>query len=245
MANYQTHLTGGVLVGAAAALLSGGLGMVTAVEMPFIALVGTWGGLAPDLDSDNSRPIQIMFAYATVVVPFVALWRMPFLYDTLLEAVAAWIIIASIVRGPICLALKKLTVHRGIFHSIPAALIFGCLGFLLSGRRVDDVPLQTAVGVSAAAGYLAHLILDEVWSVDFEGRRLKKSFGTALSLWESNNRAAMVAAYVLLLFLGMLTWEGLGGRRPEGLWEDNLGDAPMQWAQGAWRWMMGALESIL
>lgn len=244
MANYQTHLTGGVLVGAAAALASGGLGMATAVEMPFVALVGTWGGLAPDLDSDNSRPVQIMFTYATLVVPCVALWRLPFLYDTLFEAAAAWIIIAALVRGPLCLALKKLTEHRGIFHSIPAALIFGCLGFLWSGRRVDDVPLQTAMGISATAGYLTHLVLDEIWAVDFEGKRLKKSFGTALSLW-SSSLPVTALAYGLLLVLGGLTWEGLGGSRPEGLWADHLGDAPIRWVEDAWQWLMSRLEVLL
>ena len=244
MANYQTHLTGGVLIGSAAAMVAGGLGMITAVEMPFVALVGTWGGLAPDLDSDNSRPVQIMFTYATVIVPFVALWRFPFLHETLITGVAAWIIIAAIVRGPICLALKRLTVHRGIFHSIPAAMIFGCLGFLWSGRRVDDVPLQTAMGLSAQAGYLTHLVLDEIWAVDFEGRRLKKSFGTALSLW-SKNRIVTVIAYSLLLVMGGLTWEGMGGQRPEGLWADHLGDAPIELAQQTWRWLVALVESML
>ncbi|MFT5683905.1 MAG: membrane-bound metal-dependent hydrolase YbcI (DUF457 family) [Myxococcota bacterium] len=244
MANYQTHLTGGVLIGAAAALISGGLGMVTAVEMPFVALVGTWGGLAPDLDSDNSRPVQIMFTYATIIVPCVALWRFPFLHDTLLQGAISWIIIASIVRGPICLALKRLTVHRGIFHSIPAALIFGCLGFLWSGRRVDDVPLQSAMGLSAAAGYFTHLMLDEIWAVDFEGRRLKKSFGTALSLWVPS-KPVTVLAYVLLVVLGGLTSEGLGGNRPEGLWSDNLGDVPIEAVQTAWKWLLSRLETVL
>ena len=244
MANYQTHLTGGVLIGAAAALVSGGLGMVTAVEMPFIALIGTWGGLAPDLDSDNSRPIQIMFTYATIVVPTVALWRLPILHDTVLMGAISWIIIAALVRGPIFMAFKKLTVHRGIFHSIPAALIFGCLGFLWSGRRVDDVSLQTAVGISATAGYLTHLVLDEIWAVDFEGRRLKRSFGTALSLWVSS-KAITALAYGILLVVGGLTWEGLGGIRPEGLWSDHLGDTPIQWANGVWRWLVSGLESVL
>ena len=63
MANYQTHLTGGVLIGVAAALVSGGLGMITAAEMPFVALVGTWGGLAPDLDSDTSRPMPVSYTH--------------------------------------------------------------------------------------------------------------------------------------------------------------------------------------
>jgi membrane-bound metal-dependent hydrolase YbcI (DUF457 family) len=244
MANYQTHLTGGVLIGAAAALVGAGLGMITAVEMPFVAMVGTWGGLAPDLDSDNSRPVQIMATYATIITPCVALWRLPFLHETLLRGVVSWIIIAAIVRGPICLALKRLTEHRGIFHSIPAALIFGCLGFLWSGRRVDDIPLQTAVGLSAAAGYFTHLVLDEIWAVDFEGRRLKRSFGTALALW-SPSKLTTALAYAILVILAGLTWEGLGGTRPEGLWSEYLGDAPINLAQSLWQGLISWLESVL
>lgn len=222
MANYQTHLTGGVLVGTAAALLAGGLGLATAAEMPFVALVGVWGGLAPDLDSDSSRPMQIMTDYATLIVPSVILWRIPWLHAEIPRAVVAWLLIAAFVRWPVCLAFKRFTEHRGMFHSIPAALIFGCLAFLLAARRVDDIPLQSATGISATAGYFTHLLLDELWSVDFEGRRIKRSFGTALSLW-SRSRAATGFTYLLLAVVGTLTWEGLGGHRPEGLLSLALG----------------------
>ena len=243
MANYPTHLTGGVLIGAAASLAAAALGMISAAEMPFVAMVGTWGGLAPDLDSDGSRPTQLMFAYATVVVPSVLLWRLPVLHDTLPRALAAWIIIAAIVRGPLFLLFRKLTKHRGIFHSIPAALIFGGLGFLWSGR-VNDVDLQIATGASAAAGYLTHLVLDEVYSVDFEGRRIKRSFGTALALW-APSWGATALAYGLLGLVGLLTWEGLGGRRPEGIWADSFGDAPLLWLESAMVWLEGALTGWL
>ena len=235
MADYQTHLHGGVAFGIAAAIVAGAQGMVTAAEMPFIAMVGVWGGLAPDLDSDSSRPIRIMRDYATVVAPTVLLWRLPVLQETLPRAVASWMLLAALVRWPVCALFTRSTKHRGIFHSIPAAMIFGCLAFLLAGRRNDDVPLQIATGVSAMGGYLTHLTLDEVWSVDFEGRRVKRSFGTALCL-TANNKTATVLAYALLALLGLLTFDGLGGRRPEGLWADNLGDAPIIWAQSVWSW---------
>lgn len=243
MADYQTHLTGGVITGIAAALVAGGQGMITAAEMPFVAMVGAWGGLAPDLDSDSSRPIRIMTDYATLVVPTVLLWRLPVLHESLYRAFASWIILAALVRWPLMGLFKKATVHRGIYHSIPAAAIFGCIAFLLAGRHNDDVPLQTATGLAAAAGYLTHLLLDELWSVDFEGRRIKKSFGTALALG-SSSKTATGLAYALLAVVGLMTWEGLGGRRPEGIWADSMGDAPLQWAQYGWAWLEQRLEAF-
>jgi hypothetical protein len=34
-----------------------------------------------------------------------------------------------------------------------------------------------------AAGYLSHLVLDEIYSVDVRNVRIKSSFGTALKFW--------------------------------------------------------------
>ncbi len=51
-------------------------------------------------------------------------------------------------------------------------------------------------------GYLSHLLLDEIYSVEWHrGRlRLKKSFGTALKLW-SRNRLSNLSVYAKLLIL--------------------------------------------
>lgn len=243
MADYQTHLTGAVIVGSATAFAATILGLCAPIEAPFVAIVGVWGGLAPDLDSDNSRPLRIVFSYASVIVPTVFLWRLPVLTETWLRALGAWIVIATLVRWPVCWVFQRLTVHRGIFHSIPAALIFGGVAFLLAGRRLDDVPLQTAIGISAITGYLTHLILDELWSVDFEGRRIKASFGTALALW-APSKVSTGLAYAVLVFVGLLTWEGLGGQRPEGLWATHLGDAPLQWVRHGWVWIEQQIHTL-
>jgi hypothetical protein len=53
-------------------------------------------------------------------------------------------------------------------------------------------------------GYLVHLALDELSSLDLEGRRLRRSFGTALKPWSPTDPAsslAMAAALGLLLWL--------------------------------------------
>lgn len=244
MADYQTHLNGGVVFSFAASLLAASQGLITIAEMPFIAMVGVWGSLAPDIDSEHSRAVRIMRDYATVIVPTVLLWRFPILHENLQRTAASWLLLAAVVRWPLFTIFQRSTVHRGIFHSIPAAAIFGCLAFLLAGRRSHDVPLQTAAAVSAAGGYLVHLMLDEIWSVDFEGRRIKRSFGTALSLW-SQSKAVTAITYTTLALLGLLTHEGLGGRRPEGIWTDNLGDAPLLWIQLAWERLEAWLNHVL
>ena len=51
-------------------------------------------------------------------------------------------------------------------------------------------------------GYLIHLILDEIYSVDITGRKIKKSFGSALKIC-SNDKKVNLFVYSLL-FLSML-----------------------------------------
>jgi hypothetical protein len=79
--------------------------------------------------------------------------------------------------------LMRYTVHRGMFHSIPALLIFTGAAFLICGSTNLHLRYFKAGGVFL--GVFSHLILDEIYSVQWaSGRwRFKSSFGTALKLW--------------------------------------------------------------
>ena len=55
-----------------------------------------------------------------------------------------------------------------------------------------------------ACGYTLHLLLDELFSVDFMSTRLKRSFGTALKVIDYGNlgtSAAMVGAVCVLYLI--------------------------------------------
>lgn len=48
-------------------------------------------------------------------------------------------------------------------------------------------------------GFLIHLLLDEIYSIDLAGTRLKKSFGTAIKLYDKNNYFTSTLVYIILL----------------------------------------------
>ena len=79
--------------------------------------------------------------------------------------------------------LGKLTVHRGMFHSIPALLIASELTFLSYHSEEFRVRVLMAVGVGI--GFLSHLVLDEMYSVQWDGMkvRLAKSSGSAMKFF--------------------------------------------------------------
>jgi membrane-bound metal-dependent hydrolase YbcI (DUF457 family) len=221
VANYPTHLAGGIVVGVFGALASWYLDMISPFGIPVVALSGIVGGIAPDIDHDNSRPIRIIFNWATVIIPTLLLWRFDSLTRQWDVASCIWIFVALAIYFPICWIFKKLTVHRGIFHSVPAALIFGLTIYILMGQRTDQIDLQISLGITGMMGYFIHLVLDEAYSVDFNNKRIKRSFGTAMSLYKKN-KVVNVFSYVVLFVLCMISYHDYRGHRPEVLFDRHI-----------------------
>jgi hypothetical protein len=125
------------------------------------------------------------------------------------------------VRFGVTNIIRKYTVHRGMFHSIPACLIFAGLAFLMCATAPTiEIRCYKAGGV--VAGFMSHLILDEIYAIEWKGGRwrFKKSFGTAIKLWGddgwSNFTTYAKLAIVVMLILGEPTViEHLESRHPE------------------------------
>jgi len=56
-------------------------------------------------------------------------------------------------------------------------------------------------GLFIGFGFIVHLLLDEIYSVDLSNKRMKKSFGTALKLYSYKNMTttALMAGCTLAL----------------------------------------------
>jgi hypothetical protein len=96
----------------------------------------------------------------------------------------------------------ELTVHRGIFHSIPMGFLLG-IGTTIFLKTLFWIDISIAVwgGFFVTLGFLTHLILDEIYSVDLINRRMKKSFGTALTFYKKNNLFGTFIVYFLIAVL--------------------------------------------
>ena len=163
------------------------------------------GGLLPDLDSDSGVPVRELFNLAAVVVPLLLLRRLRALGLTPEQVIVLLGAVYVFIRYGVSKVFKRYTVHRGMFHSIPALFIAGFGVFLVYPAADEVVRLFVAGGVMV--GFLSHLVLDELCSVDFMGARihLNKYAGSALKLW-SNSATATFLAYLLLFGLGAAVW---------------------------------------
>ena len=201
MANFKQHLTVstsfGIAYGSAAHLMFD-------VPLPTAVMAGglcSVSGMLPDIDSGSSKPLKESLAFAAAVVPmmlFDRLQRFDLSPELMVLCGAA---IYLLVRFGLGRFLKYCTVHRGMFHSLPAAVIMGEFAFLLASG--DDVRLRVYKAGGVVLGYISHLVLDEIYAVEWKraGPRLKKSFGSALKMYSPSSWWANVSAYAKVCLL--------------------------------------------
>jgi hypothetical protein len=202
MAGFRTHVTTSSVLGTGYA---GALYSMYGVPLPTATVAGAlcgFAGMLPDLDSDTGVPLREAMAFTAAAVPLLLVRRFQSLHLSTDTMILIGIGMYFFVRFGVANMIRKTTVHRGMFHSIPAMLIFGGIAFLLTGASPMYHRFLMAGGV--VGGFLSHLILDEIYAVEYRGGRwrTKKSFGTALKLW-SGDRWSNFSTYAKLAIVGM------------------------------------------
>ncbi|MEZ5582017.1 MAG: metal-dependent hydrolase [Candidatus Competibacteraceae bacterium] len=179
MADFKTHLIRAAAVSgmAATSLMLAGVGAHQHVMTYFV--LGTVGRLLPDVDSKSSVPFRVAFNLLAVVCAFLTVLHFGGHYS-LLELIILWAVCFAGIRYGLCPLFVNMTVHRGLVHSIPAGVIAGLLSVLLAARGLG-FPVDHAwlCGLFVFLGFVVHLLLDEIYSVNLFGMKLKRSFGAA------------------------------------------------------------------
>jgi hypothetical protein len=222
MAGFKTHITTSSMLG-----IAYGATALTVYDAPLPACILAGGlcgvsGMLPDLDSASGVPKRESIAFAAAVVPLLMAEHfkqmgMPAEYIVLLGG-----FMYLFIRFGVAKMLTRFTVHRGMFHSLPACLIAGELAFLISGH---ENPWQRYFnGGAVMLGFMSHLVLDEIWAMDFHGGkvRFKSSFGTAMKFWGDST----APNFITYAGLFVLTFMSLGD--PTVMNQLSPSDAPQQ-----------------
>lgn len=222
MANFTTHLAVGTLVSGALATVTLAADVVAPENLIAVTMAGMLGSVLPDIDLKDSRPSKAMFSGLAIFFSFVVLFTAA---DKLsiAEMFVAWIGTLLFVRYGAKAIFHSLSYHRGIWHSILAAVFCSVLTAIVYYwllRRHDGVAWLAAGFMFA--GFLTHLILDEIYSVDVMDVRVKASFGTAVKLADTSHwghTAAMAAALALAVMAVPPTKTFTEGVSSKKLWE--------------------------
>ncbi|MBM4094881.1 MAG: metal-dependent hydrolase [Planctomycetes bacterium] len=203
MADFRTHFTASTMVGVGCAVLghTQGIPLIPCILGGGLCAVA---GILPDLDSDSGVPFRESVAFVSAFVPLLLIQRFQHLGWSRETIVLAAALIYIGIRFGVAEIFRRYTVHRGMWHSIPAAASVGLLTFLITDDQ--NVRLRLFWAACAVIGFVTHLVLDEVYSVNFLGVRLKKSFGTALKFWTNRGIWPNVSTYGKLAILAALAW---------------------------------------
>ncbi|HAY79115.1 MAG TPA: metal-dependent hydrolase [Planctomycetaceae bacterium] len=217
MADFKTHISASTTIGVGYGI-AGYFNGMTWDSCIVAAGLCSVSGMLPDLDSDSGIPIRETITFAAAVVPMLMIDRFQEFGLTHAQMVALGVLIYVAIRFGIAEIFKRYTVHRGMWHSVPAALTATLLGFLICSCNELDERIYKALAVFI--GFMTHLVLDEMYSIDLRGVRIKKSFGTAIKFFSTRSMWANISTYGKLIIVALLAFsdpvlmEKYGDREP-------------------------------
>src|SRR6267142_812436 len=162
MAAFRQHvLFSSVLgLGYTATLKSCGLGGTHALLAGGLCGVA---GMLPDLDSDSGKPVRELFGLTAAIVPLLVFERLLRSGFTPEGTILLTAVLYLAIRFGLAWFFKHLTVHRGMFHSLPAAVIVAEITVLAHDCAEPHGGLILAGGTFL--GFLSHLVLDAVYGL--------------------------------------------------------------------------------
>lgn len=206
MANFTTHLTVAVITSTALVMfgfLGGLFGFGAAI---FCLMMGVIGGLLPDIDLETSIPAKRFFVLISLFVATLSAILYTTYEPTAIQlterAFMVWCVVFLVMRYGVIGLFNHLTVHRGMIHSVPYMVMCGL--FVVHGAFYGfgmTAKLSWLLGGFLFIGAMVHLALDELYSVNVLGLRLKKSAGTALKFFESKKPLRYIILYIIVLLL--------------------------------------------
>lgn len=200
MANFNVHLSVAASSSSVVAVLGVNLNVMDISHAPWLVFLGIIGGMLPDVDAVNSKPVRLLFnvlALLSATAVLSALKNYVVSYQLFVLAGAIY----WLTRYLVLASLARFTVHRGIFHSVLALFFFTLLMVCVSDYAFkQNAAYAWLNGFFLGFGFLVHLLLDEMYSVDLSNRRIKKSFGSALKLFNYKNLPSSALMTLLTIF---------------------------------------------
>lgn len=202
MSDFKAHVRGGLVTGIA---ISGAHllffpGHLDNIQLGAVCLMAVMGGVLPDLDSDTGKPLAILSVLLSLIAPTFMLKFMDQYYALTPEFLICYFAVAYfVINSVVCKFVKKITVHRGIMHSIPFALLCGMCAFFFfvsSGKQ-----MSMSAGIAVFAGGITHLVMDEFHSLSWSSGLLPKPnnySGSALKFRASSLSSTLLVYGILI-----------------------------------------------
>jgi hypothetical protein len=204
MASFAQHVNTAVVISGISIAPLYSSSLIDINQAFALLFFGMIGGILPDIDLENSKPIQITSSILSIFIPLLAIL-------TLLESLSIskmlfiWFLSSMLLHFIIFRILLHLTIHRGVIHSVPMGLLFSQSLNIMFYTIFEFTELFSLLcGVFLFFGFIIHLVLDEIVSLNAFGMNFKKSLGTALKFYDGNNLLGSVFIYTSIIILQII-----------------------------------------
>lgn len=173
------------------------------LELAFLAsAIVVITGMLPDIDAKSSAPARELGGLLAAVAPIALIELYPGVRAGGLARVALVVVCCYFVTRVIVVRLlQRFTVHRGMVHSLPAAIITFEIVYLLFWDLYWYDRLY--IGIAGFVGFMSHLVLDASGNIDLLGKALGKAEKKPAALkLVSDRTGATVFMYASMLVLG-------------------------------------------
>lgn len=194
MPNFKTHFYFSIFFAASCSFISLFFFAFKVEEFAILFLSFALGGILPDLDMKNSTPSRIIAFLLSFLTIFLIKPITQKLFASSSELSTFVSIIFSILLGLLLflilpILIPRFTIHRGIFHSIPAIILSFLFSYMLFCNFEKKIRLYASA--SLTLGYTLHLIMDEIQGF------LRKKRKTVFKITGENTFSTAVA-YILI-----------------------------------------------
>ncbi len=205
MADFKTHLTVTSIFSSIATTILLASALATAQEVLLYFIMGVIGGLLPDIDSDNSLPVRLLFTFMATVIAFLVMFKQTG-DNSAMELFLVWLGSFILIKSFVFSLFTRITIHRGMIHSVPASVLFALITVIILHRlfRFDAFTVWMA-GLFVFSGNILHLLLDEFCSLNLTGAGALKSAGTAFKFGKASDLRSTAFLYVAVIMLCFLT----------------------------------------
>lgn len=204
MASFAQHVNTAVVISGISIAPLYSASFIDLNQALVLLLFGMIGGVLPDIDLENSKPVQITSSILSIFIPLLAIL-------TLLQSLSIskmlfiWFLSSLFLHFIIFKILLTNTIHRGVIHSIPMAIVFAQALTIIFHYFLEYEELFSLLcGLFLFIGFIIHLLLDELISLNAFGMSFKKSLGSAFKFYDSNNVAGSIVLYIIIVILFVL-----------------------------------------
>jgi len=200
LGNFRQHITCSTVTGIAVGGIAYHFGFSSSASLVSAGLC-SFAGMLPDIDSDTSKSFQECIYLTAGIGCLLTAARLRYHGFDADLAMLGGAFMFLFIRFVVAMWIKKVTTHRGMIHSIPMAILSGELVFFVVTGTAQERLVKAA---ALTIGFLSHLILDEIYSIDSTGAtlRLKRSFGTALKWTNPKRKGSVMLIYTLMVCFG-------------------------------------------